>query len=41
MRYRPDCQVVACVRDVFYRFHFPSPESGIVAVVYPIMLEPG
>ncbi len=37
----PDCQVVACVRDGFYRLHFPSPESGIVTVVYPIMLEPG
>ena len=37
----PDCKVARCVRDAYPSMKFPTPEGGIVTVVYPIMLEPG
>lgn len=37
----PDASVVSCVVRGFYSLGFPSPESGIVTVVYPIMFSPG
>ena len=37
----PDPQTVRCVLDVFSELCFPSPEGGIVTVVYPIMFSPG
>jgi hypothetical protein len=37
----PDPGVVSCVVRAFYGLSFPSPESGIVTVVYPIMFSPG
>jgi hypothetical protein len=38
----PDCAVAECIRAAYPKMTFPAPErSGIVTVVYPIMLEPG
>lgn len=37
----PDCQVVECIRSAYETIEFPAPDGGIVAVVYPIMLQPG
>ncbi|MGE0324531.1 MAG: AgmX/PglI C-terminal domain-containing protein [Polyangiaceae bacterium] len=37
----PDAGAVGCVVRSFYSLSFPSPESGIVTVVYPIMFSPG
>lgn len=37
----PDSGVVSCVVQAFYGLSFPSPESGIVTVSYPIMFSPG
>ncbi len=36
----PDAAVVACVADVFRDMAFPTPEGGIVSVVYPFLLTP-
>jgi hypothetical protein len=36
----PDPEVVHCVLKTFYDLKFPAP-SGIVTVIYPIMLSPG
>jgi hypothetical protein len=37
----PDAQAAECVVKAFYGLVFPTPEAGIVTVVYPIMLSPG
>jgi hypothetical protein len=37
----PDMAVRDCVMKKFFGFKFPPVESGIVTVVYPIMLAPG
>lgn len=37
----PDSAVRDCVVHEFLGFKFPAPETGIVTVVYPIMLAPG
>jgi hypothetical protein len=37
----PDSNVVSCVLGAFYGLNFPSPEGGIVTVVYPIAFSPG
>ncbi len=37
----PDTAVRDCVVHEFLGFKFPAPETGIVTVVYPIMLAPG
>ncbi len=37
----PDSGAVGCVVRSFYGLSFPSPESGIVTVVYPIQFSPG
>jgi hypothetical protein len=37
----PDATVVSCVLNVFTTLRFPRPVGGTVAVVYPVMLEPG
>jgi hypothetical protein len=37
----PDTAVRDCVVHEFVGFKFPAPETGIVIVVYPIMLAPG
>jgi len=37
----PDAQAAECVVKAFYGLVFPTPEGGIVTVVYPIMLSPG
>jgi hypothetical protein len=37
----PDATVVSCVLSVFTTLRFPKPVGGTVAVVYPVMLEPG
>jgi hypothetical protein len=37
----PDSTVRSCVASAFYGLSFPSPDSGIVTVTYPIMLTPG
>jgi len=37
---RPDPGVVRCVVDAFSGFRFPTPEGGIVTVVYPIVFAP-
>ena len=37
----PDAEVVRCVVDAFGHLVFPHPEGGMVAVVYPIMFNPG
>jgi outer membrane biosynthesis protein TonB len=37
----PDAEVSSCVASAFYGISFPSPESGIVTVSYPILLTPG
>jgi hypothetical protein len=37
----PDAEVVQCVVDAFGHLVFPHPEGGMVAVVYPIMFNPG
>jgi hypothetical protein len=37
----PDARVVACVVDGFGALKFPSPDGGVVTVVYPIMFNPG
>ncbi len=37
----PDSGVVSCVVRGFYSLGFPSPESGVVTVVYPIQFSPG
>jgi hypothetical protein len=34
----PDARVINCVLEAFYALHFDAPDSGIVIVVYPIML---
>jgi hypothetical protein len=34
----PDAKVTACVLEAFYGLRFDAPDSGIVIVVYPIML---
>lgn len=36
----PDSTVADCVVRAFYGISFPKPESGIVTVVYPILLSP-
>jgi hypothetical protein len=36
-----DTAVRDCVVHEFVGFKFPAPETGIVPVVYPIMLAPG
>lgn len=36
-----DIAVRDCVVRQFVRFKFPAVETGIVTVVYPIMLAPG
>ncbi len=37
----PDSKVVGCVLSQFYGISFPSPDVGVVSVVYPIMFTPG
>lgn len=37
----PDQNVVSCIVRSFYGLSFPAPESGIVTVTYPILLQPG
>jgi hypothetical protein len=37
----PDSAVTSCVLSAFYGLSFPTPELGIVTVVYPILLSPG
>jgi hypothetical protein len=37
----PDPQVVQCVLDLFSKLRFMPPSGGVVAVVYPTMLDPG
>jgi hypothetical protein len=37
----PDAEVARCIVARFATLHFPSPDGGIVTVVYPIMLSPG
>ena len=37
----PDAAVLSCVLKAFYGLEFPTPGSGIVTVVYPIMFSPG
>ncbi len=37
----PSSGVVSCVVQSYYGLSFPSPEGGIVTVVYPIMFTPG
>jgi hypothetical protein len=37
----PNSGVVSCVVQSYYGLSFPSPEGGIVTVVYPIMFTPG
>lgn len=37
----PDAQAAECVVKAFYGLVFPTPEAGIVTVVYPILLSPG
>ena len=37
----PNAGVVDCVVRAYYGLSFPSPEGGIVTVVYPIMFSPG
>ncbi len=37
----PDSGVVSCVVSTYYGLSFPSPDDGIVTVVYPIMFSPG
>ncbi len=37
----PDSGVVSCVVSAYYGLSFPSPDDGIVTVVYPIMFSPG
>ncbi|HEX7602845.1 MAG TPA: AgmX/PglI C-terminal domain-containing protein, partial [Polyangiaceae bacterium] len=36
----PDPTVVACVAHAFESIEFPSPEGGVVTVVYPIIFSP-
>ena len=36
----PDGQVTQCVIRTYYSLSFPSPDNGIVTVVYPIMFSP-
>lgn len=35
-----DCEVTACLVDVFRKLEFPEPGEGVVTV-YPIMFAPG
>jgi hypothetical protein len=35
-----DASVVSCVQRAFYGLSFPSPDSGIVTVTYPIVFSP-
>ena len=37
----PDAAVRDCVVHEFVGFKFPAPETGVVTVVYPVMLSPG
>jgi hypothetical protein len=37
----PDAEVSRCIVAHFTKLQFPSPDGGIVTVVYPIMLSPG
>lgn len=37
----PDCRVAQCVREEMTKSVFPTPEGGIVTVVYPIEFSPG
>jgi hypothetical protein len=37
----PDCEAVACMKNVFGQLHFPQPEGGVITVVYPIAFSPG
>jgi hypothetical protein len=37
----PDPEVIKCLVAEYKRLKFPSPEGGIVTVVYPIMFSPG
>lgn len=37
----PSKEVVACVLKAFNTLSFPTPEGGVVTVVYPIMFTPG
>ncbi len=37
----PDSGVVSCVISAYYGLSFPSPDNGIVTVVYPISFSPG
>jgi hypothetical protein len=37
----PSKEVVACVLKAFNTLSFPTPEGGVVVVVYPIMFTPG
>jgi hypothetical protein len=37
----PDQSVIACVTRSFTNLSFPSPEGGIVTVVYPLLFQPG
>ena len=36
----PDAAVTGCVVRAFYGLSFPSPESGIVRVTYPLVFSP-
>ena len=36
----PEAGVIACVQEVFSELAFPSPEGGIVTVVYVLDFEP-
>jgi hypothetical protein len=37
----PDAAVKQCVASAFYGLRFPTPEAGIVTVVYPLRFRPG
>lgn len=37
----PDAKMVECVRVGFLGLRFPSPESGVVRVTYPMLFSPG
>jgi len=37
----PNGEVRSCVLSAFYGLSFPSPDAGIVTVVYPIQFSPG
>jgi hypothetical protein len=36
----PDCDAVACIREIFGRLQFERPNGGPVTVVYPLIFDP-